>query len=149
MHRQTFVMFCAIDREQKNGWQPKGIKQVFKKIKFGDIIASLNAAGSYLVGRGTQVTAGARRRGPGPMKAQPVHHLHQSPWPRRGRLETACQSLLRETESKVSTEQDTRATGGLRREKSMKASRVGVGSRDRQGIAGQCAGLYTALDVNP
>lgn len=74
---------------------------------------------------------GARRRGPGPMKSRPVHRLATAHGPGAGRLERACQSLLRKTGSKVSTEQDSGATGGLRREKSMKASRGRVGSRDR------------------
>lgn len=62
----------------------------FFEIKFGDTMASLSAAGNYLVGRGTQVMAGARGRGPGPMKAWPIHPLHQSPWPSAGRQERAC-----------------------------------------------------------
>lgn len=52
------------------------------EIKFGGIIAALNAAGNYPVGRRTQVMAGARGKGPGPMEAWPVHPLHQNPWPR-------------------------------------------------------------------
>lgn len=76
------------------------------EIKFGDIIASLNAAGNYLVGRGTQVMAGARGRGPGPMKARPVHPLHQSPWPRR---REAGESMWREQVGACSGKQEVRS----------------------------------------